>query len=194
FSMRDRVMGEAAFETDYRFKTEDHAAAFAQMTNVLEQQGLPTYRLKDRAEGREAVRMMLLVVNVFSYGFIILISLIAGANVFNTISTSIMLRRREFAMLKSIGLGERGFRRMMHYECMIYGAKGLALGLPVSLLITYIIYRVSRTALEQSFYIPWYAVVIAVGSVFLVVFATMLYATSKLRGDNPIDALKNEAI
>lgn len=55
---------------------------------------------------------------VFAYGFSVLISMIAIANVFNTITTNIMLRRREFAMLKSIGLGERGFRKMMNYECI----------------------------------------------------------------------------
>ena len=65
------------------------------------------------------------MVNVFSYGFIILISLIAMANVFNTISTSISLRRREFAMLRSVGLTQKGFRRMMDYECLIYGLLSL---------------------------------------------------------------------
>ena len=46
----------------------------------------------------------------------------------------------------------------------------------------------------MQFYIPWYSIAIAVGSVFIVVFATMLYATGKIRKDNPIDALKNENI
>lgn len=43
-----------------------------------------------------------------------------------------------------------------------------------------------------SFYVPLHSIVIAVGSVFVVVFATMLYTTSRIRRDNPIDALKNE--
>ena len=94
--------------------------------------------------------MMVRVVNVFAYGFIILISLIALANVFNTISTSISLRRREFAMLKSIGLSEKGFMRMMNYECIIYGVKGLAWGLPASAAMTYGIYRMTESAVSTA--------------------------------------------
>ena len=136
--------------------------------------------------------MLVKVVNVFAYGFIILISLIALANVFNTISTNILLRRREFAMLRSIGLGERGFRRMMNYECVIYGLKGLMWGLPAAFLMTFVIWQVAGSAFDTGFYVPWTSVAIAVGSVFAVVFATMLYASAKLRQDNTVDAMKNE--
>ena len=114
------------------------------------------------------------------------------ANVFNTISTNILLRRREFAMLRSIGLGGKGFRKMMNYECIIYGLKGLAWGLPAAFGMTWVIWRITNAAFDRGFYIPWTSIVIAVGSVFLVVFVTMLYATDKLKKDNPIDALKNE--
>ena len=127
-----------------------------------------------------------------SYGFIILISLIAMTNVFNTISTSIALRRQEFGMLRSVGLTQGAFARMMDYECLIYGLRALLWGLPVSALVTYAIYRTMAKTISTGFYIPWYSVAIAVGSVFVVVFATMLYATRRIRRENPIDALKQE--
>ena len=65
-------------------------------------------------------------------------------------------------------------------------------GLPVSILLTYLIFESLNFGIAVSFFIPWYAIVIAVGSVFAVVFATMLYAMRKIKKDNPIDALKNE--
>jgi putative ABC transport system permease protein len=95
-------------------------------------------------------------------------------------------------MLKSIGMGQRGFNRMMNYECLIYGLKGIVWGLPAAILMTYLIYRVTSAAYSSRFYVPWYSVAIAVGSVFVVVFATMIYSMSKIKKDNPIDALKNE--
>ena len=191
FSMRLFLLGDR-FQTSYQFAAEKHAQVYEEMKSLLAQNDMDTFRLYDIAEMKEKQRTLVMVVNVFSYGFIILISLIAVAHVFNTISTNVSLRRREFAMLKSIGLPEKDFRRMMRYECFIYGAKGLLWGLPASILMTYVIYRVTGVAYEMSFYIPWYSVVIAVGSVFAVVFATMLYATDKIRKDNLIDALKNE--
>ena len=174
------------------FDAPAHAAAYADMKQILVDAGQMSSGLYDNAEEMEAMHSTVTVVNVFSYGFIILISLIAIANVFNTISTSIALRRREFAMMKSVGLTTRGMHKMLNYECLIYGIKGLALGLPVSFLSTLAIWLVVGQAVEQPFMIPWAAVAIAVGSVFAVVFATMLYAGGKLRRDNPIDALKNE--
>ncbi len=174
------------------FEAPAHAAAYADMKQILSDAGQSTSRLYDNAQTLESMRSTVTVVNVFSYGFIILISLIAVANVFNTISTNIALRRREFAMMKSVGLTTRGMHKMLNYECLIYGIKGLALGLPVSFLSTFAIWLVVGQAVEQPFMIPWAAVAIAVGSVFAVVFATMLYAGGKLRRDNPIDALKNE--
>lgn len=174
------------------FEAPAHAAAYADMKQILSDAGQSTSRLFDNAQTLESMRSSVTVVNVFSYGFIILISLIAIANVFNTISTNIALRRREFAMMKSVGLTTRGMHKMLNYECLIYGIKGLALGLPVSFLSTLAIWLVVGQAVEQPFMIPWAAVAIAVGSVFAVVFATMLYAGGKLRRDNPIDALKNE--
>lgn len=175
------------------FESDDHKATRNRLYEAAARDDrLLVDYVGDLAEERENSRMIVGVVNVFSYGFIILISLIAAANVFNTISTSIMLRRREFAMLKSIGMGDRGMLRMLNYECLIYGLRALLIGLPISALVTFAIFKVVAQELERSFYMPWISVVIAVLSVFIVVFATMLYARSKVKKDNPVDALKNE--
>ena len=183
---------DASDSVKMAFTARDHAEVTRQMGSLLSEQGISRAELTDRAEQDESRRAEVTVVNVFSYGFIILISLIAMANVFNTISTSISLRRREFAMLRSVGLTQKGFRRMMDYECLIYGLRALTCGLPASFVMTLVIYLIVGQAFARSFYIPWYSVAIAVGSVFAVVFATMLYATGKIRKENTVDALKNE--
>ena len=162
------------------------------MTNILLEKNLSSSSLYDYAASEESNRAMVNIINIFSYGFITLISLIAAANVFNTISTNINLRRREFAMLKSIGMTPESFRRMMNFECLLYGFKGLLYGLPVSVLVTFMIYRSVGEGLEMAFFIPWYSIAIAVGSVFLVVFTTMIYSMRRIRRENTIDALKNE--
>ena len=151
--------------------------------------------VRDTRAGEESQEALLLVLNVFTFGFIIVISLIAAANVFNTISTNVALRRREFATLKSVGMGNRAFGRMMRFECLLYGTKALLWGLPVSVGISWLIWKVLDQGFGSgSFRLPWTALAIASGSVFLVVFATMLYATGKIKKDNPIDALKTESI
>ena len=196
YSMLESVIPEAALNqfrnTEYFLTSSNHTASFENLATVLTENGLSSRQLFDYAANAETNRNVVTIIRVFAYGFIVLISLIAAANVFNTISTNISLRRREFAMLKSVGMTQKGFRRMMNCECLLYGSKALLLGLPVSCGITYLMYRSVNQAYETSFHLPWAAIGIAVLSVFLVVFATMMYAMSKVKKDNPIDALKNE--
>ena len=196
YSMLESVVPEAALNqfrnTEYFLTSSNHTASFENLAAVLTENGLSSRQLFDYAANAEINRNVVTIIRVFAYGFIVLISLIAAANVFNTISTNISLRRREFAMLKSVGMTQKGFSRMMNYECLLYGSKALLLGLPVSCGITYLIYRAVTKAYEISFRLPWAAIGIAVLSVFLVVFATMMYSMSKIKKDNPIDALKNE--
>ena len=137
---------------------------------------------------------MITVINVFSYGFIILISLIAVANVFNTISTNIALRRRDFAMLRSVGMTKGGLNKMMYYECLLYGTKSIVFGLPAALIVTYALHSLTKQMFDFGFRLPWLSVAIAVISVFAVVFVTMLYSMRKIKKDNTIDALKNENV
>lgn len=137
-------------------------------------------------------RNTLLIINVFSYGFIVLMALISVANVFNTISTNVHLRRREFAMLKSVGMTKGGFNRMINYECIFYGLKALLYGLPVSAVVALLIVQAMSNGIDTAFTFPWMSMGIAVVSVFVVVFATMMYAMSKVRKETIIDALKNE--
>jgi putative ABC transport system permease protein len=174
------------------FQCENHAETYEAMRRLLADKDLSPDNIFDYAASVDNDRAMVTVINVFAFGFITLISLIAAANIFNTISTNINLRRREFAMLKSVGLTPESFRKMMNFECLLYGFKGLLYGLPVSFLVTLQIYRTISNGLDSSFYIPWYSVALAVFSVFLVVFVTMLYSMSKIKKENTIDALKNE--
>ena len=160
--------------------------------NLFKNEDLPKTSFINYAEGVESNRSVIIIIKVFAYGFIILISLIAAANVFNTITTNINLRRRDFAMLKSVGMDDKGMRKMLNFECILYGTKALIYGLPVSVGVTYLIYRSIRRGIDTEFFIPWTAVGIAVLSVFIVVFVTMMFSMNKIKKDNPIDALKNE--
>lgn len=139
-------------------------------------------------------RNLKLVINIFLYGFIALISAIGIANIFNTISTNILLRKREFAMLKSIGMTEKGFKKMLDLECIFYGTKALLFGLPIGIIICYFLNQGFGNAIEFAFSLPWSSIIISIVSVYFVVFITMLYASGKMKKENIIDSLREENI
>lgn len=143
---------------------------------------------------RREEKQWILLMSVFTYGFISLISAIAVANIFNTISTSIALRRREFAMLRSVGMTPKGFNRMINYESIFYGIKALLYGLPLSYLVIWWIHDSTEDSFNIGFQMPWWSLVTVIICVFLIVGISMLYASLKVKRENIIDALRQDNI
>lgn len=194
YSFAEKVMPENALLDSYSFRmtSDDPTACYQSIQKLLMDNNLSKNDLYNYADDVEKERNLVVIIKVFAYGFIVLISLIAAANVFNTITTNVNLRRREFAMLRSVGMTSKGLRRMMNFECIMYGTKALIYGLPVSAAVTFLIYLSVNEGIDTDFTMPWKAVAIAVFSVFAVVFITMMYSMWKIRKDNPVETLKNE--
>ncbi len=174
-------MDEIAFShSRFFFSSSQPTISYEDMKERLIQQGYSSRNLYNASDQLENNKSLLLLINVFSYGFIILISLIAIANVFNTISTNVLLRRQELLMLKAIGMTTKNLKKMMHYECLFYGFKALFYGLPVSLLMSWLIYESIAYRLEIPFSWPIRSMIISIVSIFVVVFVTMMYSRTKV--------------
>ncbi len=153
------------------------------------------YLLLNLSQAFELFRNLTFVIDVFTYIFVFMIALIAVANVFNTISTNIRLRRRELAMLRSVGMSDRSFNSMMRFECAFYGIRTLLYGIPAAALLSWAIHRTIASIEEMddvAFSFPWAAMGISVLGVFGIVFITMMYAVSKIKKENIIDALRDD--
>ena len=98
------------------------------------------------------------------------------------------------AMLRSVGMTDASFGRMIRFECIFYGLKALVLGIPVSIAISYYIYKQQMYAFSYEFSLPWKSYAVAIFLVFLIVFATMSYSMSRIRKENIIDTLKMDSI
>lgn len=177
------------------FKSKNPTQSSSQMETMIKSAGVKSnYMLLNSYKVLEESRNYIFIANVFSYTFIIMISLIAVANVFNTISTNIRLRRRELAMLRSVGMSERDFQKMMNFECAFYGMRALILGLPLATISSWLIYKFMSDGGADNihFVLPWGSIGISIFSVLFLVFITMLYAISKIKKENIIDALRDE--
>lgn len=152
------------------------------------------FNLFNLFEFRQKEEQTSMFISVFTYGFILLITAISIANIFNTISTSISLRKREFAMLKSVGMTPNGFNKMINYESIFYGLKSLLYGLPISIIATYWIHKSMMNSFDYAFVIPWKSIFIVTAAIFLIVGSAMMYASSKVKKENIIDALQQESI
>ncbi|NNJ31415.1 ABC transporter permease [Lacrimispora defluvii] len=178
------------------FQSKTPSQSVAEMESIIQSEGITSqYHLYNAYEILEQFHSLTFVTDVFTYVFVIIISLIAIANVFNTISTNIRLRRRELAMLRSIGMSERSFNKMMVFECIFYGMQALYLGLPIAGILSWLIYKgfvIAERTENFKFIFPFGSMVISALSVLFIVFITMLYAIGKIKKENIIDALRND--
>lgn len=176
---------------EFLMKCSDYKTAYNNLEKAILEAGLDEHgNLTNLAEQYESDRNLLMAVNVLTYGFVILISLISIANVFNTISTNLMLRRKEFAMLRSMGMTPKSFRKMMNFECLIYGLRSIIYGVLLSVFISFLLYRILIGGADVGFIFPWQSLLIAIAGIFIVVFITMIYTMRKIKKNNIIDELK----
>lgn len=147
------------------------------------------------AEQMKMMKNVILVLKILIYGFITLVTLIGVTSVFNTINTSIALRRKEFAVLRSIGLTPSGFNKILCFESLFFGLKSLLYGLPVSFGVLYLIHLSMHSMVNVEYLlIPWPSIIIATIGVFIVIGLSTIYATKRMKKENILEAIREENI
>lgn len=154
----------------------------------------PDYSLENRADDYRRERSIYLCVAIFLYGFITVIALIGVTNIFNTITTNMELRSREFAMLKSVGMTAKEFKRMIRLENLFYGGKALLVGIPLGWALSWGFYQGMGYRIERDFQIPWESTAISVWAVFILLVGIMHYSMKKVNRRNIIETIQNENI
>lgn len=144
--------------------------------------------LKDRQN------QLSLFLNVFLYGFVALILLVSSANIYNTISTGIALRRREFAMLKSIGITPRAFRSMIRMEILQYLGRTMLYGIPVTMAVIYGVYSILQRNFAFSFQFPWQGLLFITLLLGGLLFVSMQMALHSMKHDNLMETIRQESI
>lgn len=138
-------------------------------------------------------KSMFMVIAIFLYGFIIVISLIGVTNIFNTITTNMELRQKEFANLKSIGMTKKEFNRMIRLESFLYGSKSLIIGIPIGTALSYLIYKKFST-LTMVYCLPYKGIIISTVVVALLITFIMKFSLNKINKQNIIETIRKDNI
>ncbi|MEG0527283.1 MAG: FtsX-like permease family protein [Longicatena sp.] len=135
-----------------------------------------------------------LLINILLYGFASLIAIVCIANIINTISTGINLRKREFAMIHSVGITPRKFQKMMMFEILSYGVKACIYGGILGVGAMYLLYLILNSTFGYPFEIPVSSNIIMIVFIFLILFCITQYALRKLKKDNIVETIRQESI
>ena len=153
------------------------------------------YNLNNIAKSAREMNSLYTLIAIFLYGFIAVIALIGITNIFNTITTNMELRSREFATLKSVGMTKKEFNRMIRLESFFYGMKSLLIGLPIGIFLSYLIFKaLTSGTLVIKYQLPWGGIIISILAVFILIFFIMRYSINKINKQNVIETIRNENI
>lgn len=184
-------LAEKAFTGKALFKSDNAERSYTVMSDLCKKNGLPNDNLENVQKQRDEAESLLTIVRVFSYGFILLLSLIAVTNVFNTVSSNLESRKSEFATLIALGMSPKAFIRMIYYECLLLGVRTLMYGIPMAIIGLFIMFKSMPISIITGYIMPVKSIVLSIVSVFAIVIVVMIYATGKLRDSNVANALKN---
>lgn len=178
----------------YYITAQDHDRVYTQVSDLLSDTKGISHTGYDAAAQAETMRALRIVVMTFGYGFITLITLISVMNIINTISSGMEERRREFAMIKSVGMTPRSFKKSIYLENIRYGVMALVWGLPVSFGLDFLMYKILGSSFDYGYTFRWYYYLAAALAVFAVIAIALLYAVDKIKKDNIIETLKRDDI
>lgn len=192
---QELAKGNAVSYARYYITAQDHDDVYNRVSDVLDevQNGI-SHTGYDAAAQAQTMQALNAVVMTFGYGFITLITLISVMNIINTISSGMEERRREFAMIKSVGMTPRSFKKSIYLENIRYGVMALVWGLPVSLGLDFLMYKILGSSFDYGYTFRWYYYLAAALAVFAVIAIALLYAVDKIKKDNIIETLKRDDI
>ncbi|MGO5051761.1 ABC transporter permease [Lachnospiraceae bacterium LCP25S3_G4] len=149
------------------------------------------YRMDDYMK---VMNIAIALVAVFMYSFVGLLVLIGLTNVISTLSINVMMRSREFAVLKSVGMTPEGLRQMLNFESILCSIKALAYGIPIGVVVTLLINLPIRSMFLIAYKVPWISLLLCVFVVFFITWGTTRYATHKLENQNIIESIRSEIV
>lgn len=155
---------------------------------------IPELSAVNMEENAQAERSIYLLTSIFLYGFIAVITLIGVTNIFNTITSNLELRQKEFAMLKSVGMTKKEFNRMINLETIFYSIKALIYGIALGSVGSYLVYLATAKKMDYGYHFPLSATIISIVAVFILVFIIMRYSMNKINKQNIIETIRKDNI
>lgn len=186
---QEHIDREALSYTFGVFTTGNEEGLVSKIRDITYYGGYSNCVVQDLSQAIKAMDTVSLMLNTVMYGFTILLTLIAIANIVNTISTAVHMRRQEFAMFRSVGMEERGIKKMLLLETILYGLRALIIGMPISILLSFLMFNTIETKVF-AFELNYSMYMMMIFAVFIIIGLSMLLSASRIRNDSIIEALK----
>lgn len=149
------------------------------------------------------IKGMITIFQLLLYGFLILVILMSVVNIFTTITINILLRSRELAILKSVGMSDKQFDKMLRGENYIACLRSIIFGIVVSLILLFLTKFVidkGKVNIDFKFImdmlgsINYVALIISIIIVYVITFISTLFAKKSIRSQDIVEVIRRDNI
>jgi putative ABC transport system permease protein len=190
FEKAVEILGSDMAVKTLAIETKDSDKVYEELVKLYDDKTIEGFNCGNLESQGAIMKTVMFLLKTIMIGFTVLVTLIALANMVNVISTGIVMRRKEFAMLRSVGLSPKGFKRMISMETILYGARALIAGIPLSMLATFFMVKASNGVMKFEIDVLMYLLVTL--AVFAIIGISMLMSASKVQNDEIIEVLKED--
>jgi putative ABC transport system permease protein len=120
------------------------------------------------------------ILSILLYGFIFVVVFIGCLNISNTISTNLILRIKEFAVLKAIGMTQQAIKKMILLEGLLYGLMSAIYGTIIGTIIYYLVFKLLAGVSEIAWTMPWKDIIVVTAGSVLITFIWSLLSMRKI--------------
>ncbi|MEZ3462776.1 MAG: ABC transporter permease [Lachnospiraceae bacterium] len=147
-----------------------------------------TERMRNR--GRMTGATMFVVCNLAA-----LFGIVGISSVLSAILNSLGQRRKEFAMLRSVGVDEKGIRRLLGMEGFLLSVRPILIGLPLLIIVCAAqCYMMGVSIVEFLCAFPVWALWMYIVLVLLVINGIYMLVSKKIRDDVIVEAIKDDTV
>lgn len=184
--------GSAVTGLDIALADEVDAEAVKQALQPIVDE-IPTGRLIDIVSSQREARQFKLQMQIFIYGFLIVVGSIGSLNIINTVQTNLLLRRREFGLLQAVGMTAAQLRRMTSMEGVWYGVIGSVWGLAAGVGLCYFLFVQMNEIQGVPFRFPWPGALTACACAMAVGLLAVQGPMRRMSDANLVEELREEA-
>lgn len=174
----------------YKFNNKNKEnQAIRYFDKIANDNNLSYYDIKDSLTQANSIFKQ---IEFFVYCFIIIITVIAIVNIFNTISTNLLIRKKEFATLKAIGMTERQLTKNVILEGTLYGIISALVGGVASFILSNVFLNMGGGLVDAEYHFNYIVFTISMLAAVLVTYLATILPLKRLNKLTIIEGIRDE--
>lgn len=154
------------------------------------------YYIWDKITYEEESQMSKSILYIIIFSIVVFLAIIGISNAYSSINNNLRNRRREFAMLKSVGMTKDKLKELLRLEGIYYGLYPFLYSIPLSIVILFIIIKLNKEYILKDYlmFLDFRIITFYIISIFVSIYIAYYFGIRKVDKDEIVDTLRDDSI